>query len=56
MILPEDHTKGDISLKVLKDFIQLSGGYGKFVAIVILMVTGYTTTKTAAAIFIEHWC
>lgn len=55
-MLPEDQQRGNITFKVLKQFISLNGGKWRFTFIVLIAMSSYTAVKTIGSIIIQLWC
>ena len=55
LIMPEDHKKGEVGLKIYKDYVNYMGGVPFVLAIIVLM-TAWTVFSARSNIEIEHWC
>lgn len=53
--MPEDHQKGEITLEIYKQYVNLNGG-PIFLAVVLTCMALWLTFTTLSNIWMEKWC
>ena len=56
MILPEDHSVGNINYKYFKEYIYLNGGMFRFAFLTFMAMFLWMVSLTLASIIMERWC
>ena len=55
-MIPEDQEVGSVDYKVFKEYIQLNGGYTRFVLVIMVAMVLWISLTIASILIMELWC